>query len=219
MNGKNPALMTRDQIAARYSILSKPGWEVLPWAFYDFQSYVAAGQAQLTHFQTPKGSSGRTARDTNFPGAGQLPAGQEFFIEEVSLQVLPGLNPGLFGAEVAAQFVNDVWTVGKDGWLELNVLSKKIIQEGPLGNFPFHTRMAGFAAAADASTALAGQVQQTLIDYAAWGGKPRRLNSVMLEANVNFDVTLNWNAAIALPSGVAARVGVFLCGMLRRKLQ
>jgi hypothetical protein len=210
-------MRSRAEIAARHSILAKPGYEVLPWVYYDYQAYPAAGQALLTYFQTPRGQGGRTARDTNFPGAGSLPSGYEFFIDEIGLQFLPGVNPGTFGAPQAGTFVNDLWKVGSDGWLEFTLLSKKIIQEGPLGNFPSSYRMMGFAAAADASTAAANL--QTLVNYAAWGGKPRRMNSTMLEANVSFDVTANWNAAVALPSGQAGRLGVLLAGMLRRKLQ
>lgn len=217
MNRQHPALASRQDIAARYSILAKPGFEVLPWTFYDFQTYAAAGQVLLTYFQTPRGQSGRTARDTNFPGAGALPAGHEFFADELQLAMLPGVNPGTFGAAQAGTFLNDVWTIGKDGWLEFNILAKKVVQEGPLANFPNDYRMMGFAAAADATTA--GANLQTLINAASWGGRPRRLNSVFLESNVNFDVTLNWNAVIALPSGQPARLGVFLRGVLRRKLQ
>lgn len=216
-DAKHPALQSRGEIAQRYSILSRPGWEVLPWTFYHFQAYPAIGQLQLTFFQSPKGQGGVTARDTNFPGAGSIPAGQEFFADEIQIPFLPGVSPGTFGAAQAGTFVNDLWAVGRDGWLEFGISSKKIVQEGPLGNFPPDFRMAGFAAAADASTAAVNL--QTLVNYASWAGRPRRLNSVLLEAQVNFDITLNWNAAIALPSGVAGRIGVALKGMLRRKLQ
>lgn len=217
MNGQSPAMQSREQRAARYSILDRPGWEVLNWAYYDFQTYVAGGQTQLTFFQSPKGASGRTLRDTNFPGAGSLPAGYEFFMETFQIMPLPGVQPSTFGAQVTSTFVRDVWTIHNDGFVVFNLLNKHIIEGGPIGLFPCDWRMMGFAAVADESTIVANA--QTIVAYAQNGGKIWRMNNQLLEATVNFDITLNWNTALALPSAVAARIGCFVTGKLRRKMQ
>src|SRR5258708_16225562 len=210
-------VMDPGEIKARYSALSRPGWEVLGWKFYHDQGYAAAGQAQLVFFQSPKGQGGITAQDTNFPGAGSLPAGQNFMLEEVQLDFQPGVNPGFFGAEQAPFFLNDTWTFGRSGWLEFTVMSKKIIQEGPLGSFVPDHRLVGSLAVHDPSTIAANQ--QTLMQAVQWGGRLRRILPTPLEATTNFDITLFWNAALALPSGVAGRVGAIMAGKLYRKPQ
>jgi hypothetical protein len=190
------------------------------WSFYDFQTYAAAGQNVLTYFQQPKGQSGRTAEDTNFPGAGSLPAGMQFTIQELQFAFFPGaaVLPGSFGAAAAPRFANDVYAVGSRGYVELGYSSKNYVEEGPLCRFPPDTRLAGFGAAADASTAAANL--QTLLNYGQWAGKPFRIADLLLEPQINFNVTVQWpNGALALPSAVAGRLGCVLRGVLDRRPQ
>jgi len=218
----NPAMLSRAARAEKYSILDRPGWEVLNWSYYDYQVYAAAGQTVLTFFQTPKGQGGRTLRDTNFPGAGALPSGYEFFVQSFSVLFIPGVAPAANpprGAPTVADFdfVRDVWTVHNDGFAVFRLLNKNLIEGGPIGIFPPDWRLMGFAAASDASTAAADLL--TVYNYAASGGKVWRMNNQLIESTVSFDVSLNWNAALALPSATAARIGVYLNGALRRKIQ
>lgn len=190
------------------------------WTFYDFQTYAAAGQNALTFFQTPKGQNGRTGEDTNFPGAGALPRGMRFTLQELQFMFQPGaaVVPGSFGAEAAPRYVNDVHAVGRNGYVEFLYGSKNIIEEGPLGRFPPDTRLDGFGAAADATTA--GAALQTLLNYAQWSGRPFRVADVLIEAQFNFSVQVSWPlGAVALPSTVAGRLGCFMRGVLDRVAQ
>lgn len=190
------------------------------WSFYDFQTYAAAGQANLSFFQTPTGSGGRTKEDTNFPGAGSLPNGMNFVLQELQFLFIPGaaVTPGSFGAEVAPNFLRDVYAVGSRGHVQLEYSSKLYVDEGPLMRFPPDARLAGFAAAADATTAAANL--QTLVNYGQWAGKPFRVADLNIAQQVNLNITVSWpNGVVALPSTVAGRLGCVMRGVLARSAQ
>ena len=192
------------------------------WTLYDKLTYAAAGQSQLIFFQTGR-SGGRTYEDTNFPGAGgSLPNGMQFTIQEVQFRFFPGATV-LVGAVGAAAsnpgfFTRDITAVGQRGFVELNYLSKNFIEDGPLDRFPPDTRLMGFAAAADATTAAAAL--QTLVNYAQWGGKPYRVFDLLLAPQVAFSMTVSWpGGVVATPSTVAGSLGCYLKGVLDRRPQ
>lgn len=190
------------------------------WTFYDYQTYAAAGQNSLSFFQTPTGASGRTLEDTNFPGAGSLPNGMQFTLQELQFLFIPGasVTPGSFGAEAAPNFVRDTYAVGSRGHVKLTYSSKDYIDEGPLMRFPPDARMAGFGAAADATTA--GANLQTLLNYGQWAGKTRRIADLKIASQVNLNITVSWpNGVVALPSTVAGRLGCLMVGVLDRAPQ
>lgn len=199
--------------------VNRPGeQEVVRQTLYDYQAYVAAGQTQLIFFQVPQGQSGKTKADTNMEAAGILPAPKRFLIEAIEIQFFPGGVPSVFGAALAATQINDVYTVAQSGFLDLFIGSKSYLTEAPLGRFPPSNRLAVNAAFADATTAAAAL--QSRSGYASFAGAPYRIEpNISLVSTQNFNVTLNWPTAVALPSAVNARIGVVLKGLLYRNSQ
>jgi len=187
-------------------------------SLYDFQAYAAAGQTQLLFFQVPKGQSSKTFADTNATLAGSLPQPQRMLVRGISVVFFPGSAVNASGA-IGTSGLNwqDTWQVFKSGWLEFFIGSTPYIDEAPIGRFPPQFRLAGAAAMADATTAASALHSQ--IDYATFAGPAYKFTPVMLEPNQNFNVSLNWPAAVALPSAVAGRIGVILDGDLYRLAQ
>lgn len=199
--------------------VNRPGeQECVRQSLYDFQSYPAAGQTQMIFFQVPQGQQGKTKFDTNMETAGSLPAPKRFIIETIEIEFFPGSVPSVFGAATALSQINDVYTFSQNGFLDLFIGSKSYLTEAPLGRFPSSNRLAVNAAVTDASTA--GANLQTRSGYAALGGPPYRIEpNISLVSTQNFNVSLNWPTAIALPSGVAGRVGIVMKGLLYRNSQ
>lgn len=188
------------------------------WEFWHYQTYAAAGQSNLTFFTAAPGSL--SLEDYNFPGAGAFPAGMSFVLQEYMVDFTPGANvpPSAFGAQTALKFANDVYAAGKAGALELVYGTKTFTQIAPLSRAPMDTSMAGFAAAADQTTAAAAS--QTLLSYAQWRGRPQRVADMLIEPQVNFKWSMTWpNGVVALPSTVAGRIGVRMKGVLGRLVQ
>lgn len=198
-------------------------------SIFDWQPYAAAGQDVMTFFQQPTGAiigaagggtRAKTLEDTNMISAGQLPAGWSMVVQEVQFRFQPAATVPVaaFGAAVAHQFINDMAAVGSRGHVKFTVLRKEIIDEGPLNRFPPDTRLDGFAALSDTTTAAADRASR--IGYAQWAGKPFRLNDVRLEQLQAFAVTVSWpNGRVALPSAAEGRLGCFLRGFIRRVAQ
>lgn len=203
-----------------------PGIDDNLWyPLYDYQAYAAAGQTQLTFFSNPigqgvtshPGSTGpKTKADTNMTTSGILPTPQRFLCTGIQVMFRPGSAVNASGA-IATAGLNwqDVWSVAKSGYLEVQVGNKSIVLDGPLGVFPEDTRLAGMAAMADATTAAASLHSQ--IDYATFAGRPYEVTPFEIPSSQNFSVTMNWPNAVALPSTVAGRVGIRLQGYLYRK--
>lgn len=187
---------------------------------YDFQTYDSAATLQLKFFQTQVGGA-KTKSDTNMPLNGQLPAGQKFVAFTIGLCVQPGSNASSYvrqdpvktGTALAApNFANDVWALIHQGWLELTVGTKNYLT-APLILFPAPTGL-GITPAAAVENTNTTVINQITVDYARLVGKEFVLNpEVPIESQTNFDVTLNWPAAVTLPSGFDARIGVFLGGI------
>ena len=187
-------------------------------SLYDFQAYPAAGTTQLLFFQIPKGQGGKTYFDTNIEVAGSLPQPKRHLTKGISVVFFPGSPVNATGA-IGTSGLNwqDTWTVMKSGWLEFFIGSTPYIDEAPIGRFPPSFRLAGQAAMADATTA--GAALHSQIDYATFAGAAYPFTPVMLEPNQNFNVSLNWPTAVALPSTVAGRIGIILDGDLYRLAQ
>jgi|WetSurMetagenome_2_1015567.scaffolds.fasta_scaffold01855_14 hypothetical protein len=206
----------------KYNV-NRPGVEAVDQPLYDYQTYPLAGSTQLQFFQIPKGQSGKTFADTNMTSAGQLSQPQSFLIHTISVEFFSGIDVSP-AEDVAAPFavskgINDVMSVMKSGWLELFIGSKPYLDLGPLMRFPMESGLGGFAAMSSATTAAATSSYNTT-QYARSVGKVFRLRAPLrLEANQNFNVSLNFPTAVALPSGVDGRIGVNLGGILYRKSQ
>ncbi len=187
-------------------------------SLYDFTTYDSAGHTQLTFFQQPIGQGGKTKADTNMESAGQLPQPKNFFITSIEVHFYPGSTIDTFAAAAAAapSQADDVYKLMPTGYLDMFIGSKSYLTEAPIGRFPATTGLKLNSALAS-NSATVGMIKS---EYANFGGKPYILDpGVLLVPNQNFNITLNWPAAVALPSGVDARIGVILNGYLYRNSQ
>lgn len=227
-----------DFAAAR---VTNPGQsEVIRQRLYDYQILPGAGSLQLSFFQQPVGSgnasalgtvagTAKTLWDTNMSLGGQLPSGVQYLIESIEVTCFPGsvatantYTPaalGFFAAAAAAAVqgpVNDINTFYQSGMLELNVLQKNYIRETPLLAFPPKVVLDvdGFGASNSATTAEVGA------QAGKANGRPYYVEpNILLQPAMNFEALLRWPAAVALPSGFNARVGVILDGYMLRSSQ
>lgn len=204
----------------RYNVNRAGQFEVIWQPQYDFQTYATAGATQFTFFQTTIGAGGTTLADTSIRSAGQFPRPQEFLITGIQVYFRPGEEPETVGLADDAQqdFVNDVFAVlFGNAWLELFIGSKPYLQDGPLAKFTQQFKLMGDSAISDSTTA--GAAQKSVISYATHCGRYYSITPVKLPANQNFNVNINFPAAVATPSGNDARIGVILDGFLYRLSQ
>lgn len=195
---------------ARANAVAEPG------VLYHYQNYATAGQTQLTFFQTTSGAAAGGLEDTNMSVAGMLPAPQMFVVGSIEVHYFSAEPVSkATGAAAAMLGVNDTYNVLKSGYLRFNVLSRDILTEAPLIRFPPSCYFDGAFALADVTTA--GANLQTRVGFLTNKGAVRKMQPPLtLLASQNFQVTLNWNTAVALTSGSAGRIGVVLRGLLYR---
>lgn len=210
---------------ANYNV-NRPGWEAIRQSLYDFTTYAAAGQTQLTFFALPVGQGGKTLSDTNMTLAGQLPANQEFLVNSVEIYFRPTTPaPSASTADAAvaapalATAINDSYLVSRTGNLTFVIGSKPYLQEAPLGRFPPKTNFEVDAALALATTVAADSIESR-IAISRWTGRPYLLSpaDLRLVSTQNFNVTLNWPEGVQAITN-AARIGVVLDGILYRRSQ
>ena len=196
------------------------GKEGIAEPLYDFQTYDSGSTLSIKFFQTPI-SGTKTKADTNMELAGQLPAGHKFSTDVLEIHVLPGSNATSYvrqdpvktaTALTAPNFANDVWALLSTGWLEFKVGSK-VYLTAPLIVFPPATGL-GITPALAVENTNTTVLNLATVDYARLVGKPFEFRPrVPIDAVTAFDVTLNWPAAVTLPSGFDARIGVVLKGV------
>jgi len=211
--------------------------EVIHDTLYDWQTYVAAGQTQLSFFTEPRNSGTsifdatqkKTLEDTNLVAQGQMTRGEAFLAKYVALRFVPGVDPVQETVAAAAAAVatnpaaNDAAAFWENGYLDFRLANKPEVQLGPLAQFPppqrFDLHVGGAvsvnqAAAADAAYQIEGT-------YLVPVGRLFELHppGLTLEYGINFDFTLNWSKAVALPSGSAGRVQALLIGVRMRASQ
>jgi hypothetical protein len=220
MNTSNVPSLTDLQ---KYDVNRRGQYEGIRQSYYDFQTYALAGQTSLSFFQVPIGQSGKTIADTNMRNAGMLPQPINFLLQSIEIVFLPGILPGTHVTTIAeTEFTNDVYTVAKSGSLELFIGSKTYLEEAPLGRFPPKTRLTveGSHAISELQAAAADSEIQVSTDYAAFIGRPYIMDPpLLLVPNQNFEISLKWPAAVALPSGVNGRIGVIMDGLVYRQSQ
>ncbi len=205
-------------------MLTLPGaFDAIRQSLYDTLIFDSGVSNRLEFFQQTQGAAGKAV--TNMQFAGQLPKGQKFVADAIEIEVYPGSvaagytrqNPVLQAAAVAApNFANDVWALGEAGWVEVVVgTGKPYLIEAPLFRFP---PSCGLVVGAAVEQNLAAAAAQTIsADYARFAGRPYHLDPKLpLDENTPFNVSLNWPAAFALPSGFDAKVRVRLTGILFR---
>jgi len=223
MSGRNYNSVPDMEQLSKFRVNRENAYEGVRQTLYDSAAYANAGQTSLQFFQVPKGQGGKTAADTNMESAGSLPSPKKFLVESVELLFFPGIDIGTQPAAIAeTEFANDVYAFAKGGFLDFFVGSKSYLTEAPLGVFPGKTRLNVDSAHAVMRTlAIAADTEdQVSADYACMAGRPYYLAPpLLLEPTQNFNVTLNWPAVVALPSGVDGRVVVKLDGVLYRLSQ
>jgi hypothetical protein len=211
--------------------------EVVRQPLYDYNLMPGAGSQSLAFFQTPVGAGVATAlgatvgsvksySDTNMELGGQLPSGFEFLCDAIRLEFYPGsvstastytpavvANWATIAATTMSGAVNDANIFWQSGRLEFNVLGKNYTRATPLIKFPPACKfdLDGYAASNSATTAAL--YSAVLVPQ---GDPYDLLPPVSLQSSVNFNVSLIWPAAVAMPSGFNARVGVILEGNAKR---
>ncbi len=198
--------------------VNRAGKEAIRSSLYDFQTYALAGQTSLQFFQVPAGQGGKTKADTNMEAAGALPSPKQFLIETIELYLFPGvpIDTVATTATNTAKQADDLYAFAKSGYLDLFIGSKSYLTEAPLGRFPCSTGLRIDAAISGVFTAP----NMAKSEYAAMTGLIYRVQpEILLEPTQNFNVSLNWPVAVAMPSGVDARVGVVMRGLLYRNSQ
>lgn len=202
--------------------LNAPGLkEAIAEPLYDFISYDSGATTSLKFFSEQIGVNGKTKHDTNMQASSSLSKGNKFVAMSMEIHVLPGSSASSYvrqdpiktaTALGAPNFANDVWALLNKGYAEITIGSKPYLT-APLLAFPAQSGLLISAAAAVENTNTTVQNQITA-DYARLVGKPFRFEPELpLDENTNFDVTLFWPAAVTLPSGFDARIGVVLQGM------
>lgn len=188
---------------------------------YDYGAagnYLAAGQTQLMFFQVPQGQSSKTLADTNMEIAGSLPAPKQLLVTSVQVCFWPAIASMARTGAVATldgDFIKDVYTVFTSGFLKFFVGSKDYVVDAPLGVFPQPQRLEGWGAVSTGTGDATGSEQ----NYAAWVGPVYEIAPIRLISTQNFNVSLNWPTAVALPSAQAGRIGVRLGAYLYRLSQ
>lgn len=227
MNGPGLKRITRTNLAQHRTRI--PGADDEVYApLYDSNPYPAAGALVLNYFQNPIGqgttsapgaTGAKTESDTNMTNAGSLPAFTKFYCTGLEVLVFPGVNPGrgAVADATAGQFVNDVYAIGKGGWLKFRIGQRDYVADGPLQNFATTAGLGGFAAAATNLTT--GAATYSEVAYARFVGQAYTIVPVYIESNQSFGVQLIWPALIATPSTQIARIQVRLRGRLIRVAQ
>lgn len=225
------------QVLEQYRVTNPNFSESIRQPLYDFNLLAGAGAQSLTFFQSPIGQgvttalgatvgSTKTLSDTNMTLGGQLPSGFSFLTTGIDVLFFPGsvatantYTPATFtffiavAAATIPAHVNDVNTFYQSGRLELTVLQKTYLTITPLIHFVPSAAFTidGAVASNSATTSEVGFATARPTGY------PWELNPyISLFPAQNFDVTLRWPAAQALPSGFNARVGVVLNGFAYR---
>lgn len=213
-SGSIPDLASLDQ----FNVNRSGQIEGIGASLYHYQAYAAAGQNQLTFFQTPAGQGGLTKADTNMEGAGFLPSPKRFLVQGIEIYYWPGSVPSPAQGAVVANNINDAYKVMQTGWLDFYIGSKSYLTEAPISRMPPSTGLSGIEAIAAATTGAAAAGTVNVVDYARFGGSPYRLNPpILLVPTQNFNVTLNWPALVT--TAVAGKIGIVLKGILYRNSQ
>jgi len=181
--------------ANKYGVNVQGVIEALWQPLYDVQTYAAAGQANLTFFQSPVGQNGKSYADTNGQAAGALPAQVNMLVTQIEIEALPG------AATTALAYATDMLAMCSTGWMEFNIGNKNFLRESPaIGSFPPKHRLD--VVASDA-IAAAGPV---IFRYAQNRGEIYNITPMLIQSNQNFNVTLNWQTVQSISTDATVRV-------------
>lgn len=210
-----PGLNALKQYGVNVANVQQVFWQPL----YDYQAYPIAGAQTFTFFQQPKGQGGRTIEDTNMLAAGTLPSPMRMLVLGIEVAFFSGAAvEGLQDAKPTATQLADLNALQRRGHLQFNIGQKSFLDEAPIDQFPRGVMIDSRNAMTDQTTPAADLFSYT--SNAQFGGRPYRIVPLTLEPTQNFDVQINFpNGAVAMPSGVAGRIGVRLIGYQYRLAQ
>lgn len=171
--------------------LKQVTWEPL----YDTLDLPATGATQLTFFQNAVGKAGKTLSDTNMDLEGMLPAGKAFLCTGIQLEFISAVAPDESGSGsptspfMGVNMLTDLRAFSENGHLIMRIASKDYCRQAPLGKFPPNVSICG--AAARAATTSTDLDTNSVVTQFNMSGREFSINSLLLEANQNFSVSLN----------------------------
>lgn len=223
----------------QYRVASATATEVLYQDLYDWNLYPQAGQQSISFFQNAVGQgvtstpgnvvgTNKLESDTNMTGNGALPNGMAYLVQRIEIYFQPGsvatastftpagVTTSATGVLAAAPIsaLNDINQFYNEGLVKFKVLNKNQITDTPCRKFApsnwmeFDSSLSTTAATTSLAIA-AGRVK----------GDPYQIIPIFLQPMMNFNVSIEWPAARALPSGFNGRVGVVFKGQLKRAAQ
>lgn len=216
--------ITRGDIAAHR--VTVPGTQDEIYSpLYDSILYPTAGLLQFNFFSLPigqgvtsaAGAAGvKTEADTNMTNSGLLPKGNAFYCTGIEFNLIPGALPGNTGAlATTGQNLNDVYTVGRNGWFRFRIQNRDYALDAPIAVAPPLNRLA--VSSTPASVVTATTIVQA--DYASWAGAPYNIVPVWIESNQGFSVQVNFPALVPVTSNTTTRFTCRLRGRLIRDAQ
>lgn len=194
-------------LAAAYGVNVQGVVEAIYQPFYDTLQYAAAGQNQLRFFQQQVGGA-VTLQQTNMQLAGQISAPQQFLATQICVSFQGGVLPGVGGDAVG--YANDVNAFVNNGSLRFNIGNKNFLTEAPLGVLP-----SSWVLEIDATTTEAAST----VTSANSRGVLYDITPANIPFGQNFDVLMEWQNVVALPSGNPGTVRTHLNGYLYRSAQ
>lgn len=186
----------------------KGGPRVEMGAIWDKQTYLATGQTVVNFFTEAYSAAGKGKDKTNMSKAGQMPHNEAILVRAVALKFLPGVNPIKLDGD--SSYVADVMAFMKGGRVKLRTNGVDVVNDGPLSLFPAETRMDMSFGIDDNRAAAAGQF--AVGQHGDVVGRLYLPEPFMLDKGQAFDAAIEWDAAIALPSGVNGSVIMRLIG-------
>lgn len=188
---------TRAELERSITPLFAEQGEVIPWTWFDTQTYTSAASTQLDFFQTVQ--SDKTLG--NMQAAGQMPNPMYFDIYHLGFQF--NLAPSVVAAGAA---LTQPGAVNDAHGLSLGAVSLQIAQKSYWESKIFMCPSGSFLVASMAAAGPAGGATQVQIkEYAQNAGDPRKRNNfwggITIPPNQNFLVRCNWSAALTLQGG------------------
>lgn len=189
---------------------------------YDTVDYPAAGTTNIKFFQNQIGSQGNTitAEMTNMKAAGTISSPQQMLVTGIQLDFQPSAALAQIHAATPADledYLNDVQAVLRAGVVTFLVGNKNQLTDAPIGRFPPSNSLSVDSALSDGTTLAANQVSG--ISYAQGIGQLYTLSPLNIPWAQNFDVSVNFDANVPLPSGDDGTLRCYLQGYLYRSVQ
>lgn len=173
---------------------------------YDRQTYPTTGFTQQLFFQTPFGQNNRTKSDTNMSLAGQLPVGVNFMVTSIEVAYWPAavdIAPAQAATTANAdRFLTEYYNVYTSrAHLIMHVGSLEKITQGPLCKFPPSNFIdAGVGISTTVNASVAG------VSFAQLKGKAYETTPIFLTSGENFDITINYAAAVTVTTAATMEV-------------